>query len=892
MYVRRRIDIALLRLRSLFRRARVDTELDKELSFHFDQQVKENLARGMPPDKARLAALRSFGGFIQIQEDCRDMRRTQYFENFLADLRYTIRALGRTPGFAAVIVLTMALAIGANTAIFSVIDGVLLRPLPYPRADRISRIFLKNANYPKFPLNPFDFRDIRAQNRSFHAVAAMTRADVQLSGDFEPVKLNAFRITAGYFRVLGLKPARGREFTTNDELPGNGRLAILSDRLWRKQFAADPNILDRKITLDSQPFTVIGVMPPGVQHPGNDYHALADGDTVDLWYPFTFEGNPNNRGSHFIEGVGRLRDGITPARAAAELDSIMAELGRVHPGSVGWRVLVNPLYDEMVGSARRMLLVLLGAVALVLLIACVNAANLLLARATSRQREIAVRAAIGAGRSRIVRQMLAESLLISVVGGACGAVLAIGGVRALVFLLPAGFPRSSSIHLDAAVFGFTLAIALATGILFGLMPALHASRTDLQQALREGGRGASESRGQLGLRNLLVVGEVALACVLLAGAGLMLRSFVNLLRTDPGFQPRHVLTAALSLPNERYKTAPDVTRFYTQLTADLAAAPGVQAAGIGTDLPWTGYNENIGGWTIEGHKSLPGQENHARYHIASPDYFKAIGVPLLRGRFYTDHDDKDSPRVLIINQALAQRYFPNEDALGRRIDFFDDQPKEKDWFRIVGIVGDVKDRPNSSSAEPAFWWSMRQLPWPETNMSVAVRSSSDPAFLVNQLRLSVRRLDPTLALGDVRVMDQIADAGVATPRFALFLVALFAALALALAAIGIYGVISYSVNQRMPEFGMRMALGAKPWDVIQLVLKQAVRLSLVGTALGIVCALAFTRLLGSLLYQVSGTDPLTFAIVAVTAVATATLACYLPARRATNADPMQSLRAE
>lgn len=885
-------NLVRIRFRSLRQRGRVEQELDKELRFHLAQQIEENLASGMSPDEARYAALRRLGGAEHIKEECRDMRRTNYLDNLVQDLRYAARTLAKSPGFAAAMIITLALAIGANSAIFSVIDGVLLKPLPYQQADRIVRLFFSSNDYPKFPLNPFDFRDFRSRNRSFESLAAFTRGDVQLSGSGEPVRLAAFRVTAGYFQVLGLAPERGREFEEEDELPGSGRAVVLSDRIWRTQFGAVPDIVGRKVTLDLQPFTVVGVMPPGTEHPGNEYHALPYGDSVDAWWPFTFDGDPNQRGSHYLEGIGRLKPGVTSARAQAEMNTLVREIGREHGGYESWHMLVVPLYHEIVGPDERLLLVLLGAVGLVLLIACANVANLLLARATAHQREIAVRAALGAPRSRLMRQMLTESLLIALVGGAFGIALAVGGVRALVSFLPAGFPRVDSIHVNAAVLAFTLLIALTTGFVFGLAPALEAARADPQQGLREGGRGSTVSGGHLRLRNALVVAEVGLASVLLIGAGLMLRSLVNLLRMDPGFRPEHVLTASLTLPYTEYKTGAAASRFCDQLTSNLAGAPGVKYAGIGTDLPWTGYDENDGGFAIEGKKPTPGEEFHARYHSASPDYFRALGIPLVRGRFFGESDNHDAPQVMIINSAMARLYWPHQDAVGGRV-AFTDAPKEKDWWTVVGVVGDVKDKPASAGAEPAFWWPTLQVPMLNNGvMSVAIRSDSDSTGLANELRREVHRLDPTLAVADLRLMDQIADAGVATARFAFFLVGLFAALAIALAAIGTYGVISYSVSRRTHEFGLRMALGANRWQVVRLVLGQSAVLAVTGVALGLVGALALARVLRSLIYEVSPADPATFAVVALLVLAVAALACYLPARRATEADPVAALRAE
>jgi predicted permease len=891
MNLRRQVDIVRLRLRSFLGKARVEHDLDRELSFHFHQQVDENLAKGMSPEEARFAAMRTLGGLAQIQEECRDMRQTNLLETIWSDLRYAARALGRTPGFTIVILLTLALSIGANSAIFSVIEGVLLRPLPYPRPDRIVRVHFSSDTYPKFPLNPFDFRDFRARNRTFSSIAAITRSDVQLSGVGEPVMLHAFRVTSGYFRVLGFLPSRGREFTFDEELPERGRLAILSDRLWRTRFASDRDMVGRTIILNAEPFTVVGVMPPVVQHPGNDYHAVTEGDTVDLWYPFTFQGNPNNRGSHFMEVIGRLNPGISTEKANADLSAILSQLAGEHPGDKNWRIFLVPLYREMVGRTQRMLLVLLAAVGLLLLIACVNAANLLLARSTARAREIAVRGALGAARGRIVRQLLTESLVIAIAGAALGTILAVAGVRMLVSRLPEGFPRVAEIRLDPLVFAFTLVVALMTGFLFGLVPALAASKTDLRQGLNEGGRKATGSARQLRLRNLLVVGETGLACMLLIAAGLMLHSFVELLQADPGFSPQQVLTASLSLPNEHYKTVAQTTQFFEHLIAGLESLPGVQSAGVGTDLPWTGYDENLGGFNVEGRSKDFSEKTTARYHVASINYFRAMGMPLLRGRFFTEHDDKDAPSVIIVNETMAKRYWPNEDALEKRI-AFSEQPKDKDWIRIVGVVGDVKDQAYSSDAHPAFWWPLTQLPFNMRDMSVAIRAGSDPSPLTGQLRLAVHQLDPELAIADLRLLNDIADASVSGQRFVMLLVGLFAALALILATIGMYGVISYSVNQRMHEFGMRMALGARPWDLVRMIVRQGLRLSVMGAAIGLVCAAGLTRLLTSLLYGVSASDPITFAGVAVVALATTTLACYLPARRAATTDPMLSLRSE
>jgi len=883
---RRWWNVVRMRARSIARGEALDHELDRELRFHLERQIEENLERGMTLAEAQWAARRSLDGVTSIREACRDMRRTEPLENLKRDLRYAFRSLARTPGFTAVIVLTLTLAIGANSAIFSVINGVMLKPLPYPDPNRLMRVFSSTSVYPKFPLNPWDLRDFRERNQSFAGIAAFTRRDVQLSEGDQPEMLTAIRVTAAYFAVLGVKPARGRDFNQQDEIAGNSTSVIISDRVWRRRFASDREILGRKILLDAQAFTVVGVMPPGAAHPGNDYHPIAHGETVDAWLPFTYSGNSNQRGSHYLNGIARLKPGITPAQAVTDLNRIAAQIRQQYGLSRTWNALVIPLRQEVVGKTERLLVVLLGAVGAVLLIACVNAANLLMARSSSRQREMAIRAAMGAGQSRLLRQLMTESLVIAIAGGCGGAAVAFGGVKALVALLPGDFPRAQTIHVDPLVFAFTLVIALATGILFGLAPSWQASRADPQLALRESSRGSTSSRGQLHLRGALVIGEIALATALLIGAGLMLRSFVNLLRSDPGFRPEHVLTATVSLPAVEYKDGPDIARFYDELVTRLEAIPGVQAAGAGTDIPWTGYNDNTS-FDLEGHPHDPNHQVHARYHGATPDYFRALGIPLVGGRFFDRRDDKTSTQVVLINQSLARKAWPNEDAVGKRISF--NTPPQ--WITVVGVVGDVKDTPSSDAAEPAFWWPEQQVQ-PTFAMSIVVRGDASEGVLLDAVRQEVHRLNRSLALSDIRMMEQVADASVATPRFSLFLVGLFASLALTLAAIGMYGVVAYSVSQRTHEFGLRMALGARPLDVQRMVLGGGLRLAIAGVGCGVLCALALTRVLRTLLFGVSAADPGVFSAVGAVAIVIACLACYIPARRATGSDPLTALRCD
>ncbi|WP_109484946.1 ABC transporter permease [Occallatibacter savannae] len=884
------LDDLRFRTRSLLHHSQMENELDEELRFHFDKQVEKFMRSGMSEDEAKRQARLAFGTQEKVKEDCREARGTSFLELTVDDARYAARQLIANPTFALVMIATLALSIGANSAIFSVINGVMLKRLPYPQPERLVRIFLSSKEFPKFSLNPWDFLDFRARNRSFESIAAFTRGDVQLSGEGEPIRLNGFGITSGYFRVLGIQPEIGREFDYQAEVPGNGLQVVISDRLWRTRFGADPSVIGRKVTLNTQPFTIIGVMPRGTEHPGNTYHAVAYGESVDVWWPFSFAGNSNNRGSHFIEGIARLKPGVSVNQAGADMNAVMQQMAREHPnGDRGWTVLVVPLFSEVVGSTRQLLFVLLGAVGIVLLIACVNAANLLLARASARQREIAVRLAMGAPRIRVVRQLLTESLLISVIGGAVGLALAFGGVRALVALLPSDFPRAHDIHVSGPVFLFTLIVSVLTGILFGLAPAMQASRTDPRQGLQHNTRTSTASRNQGRIRSALVIAEVGLASVLLIGAGLMLRTFLNLLHLDPGFQEDHVLTASISLPHNRYNAGELTAQFYDRLAAKINALPAVVSAGAGSDLPWTGYDENTG-FTIEGKRPAENEGNHARYHMATPGYFSAMGIPLLEGRLFTEGDNKHAPQVLIINRAMAQKYWPGSDAVGKRVSFDDNPKKDTDWLRVVGVVGDVKDQPNSTAAEPAFWMSEYQSSQPD--MSIALRTQSDPRQAADGLRSAIHSLDPELAVADVKSMDQVADASISTPRFTFALVGLFAGLAILLAAIGAYGVIAYTVAQRTPEFGLRLALGAQRGALLRMVLAQSARLAIPGIILGVLLAISFGRVLQTLLFGVRPADPMILASVTLLVLIVSLLASYAPARRAARADPMSTLRAE
>jgi len=805
---------------------------------------------------------------------------------FWQDLRYGARMLLKNPSFTLIAVLTLALGIGANTAIFSVVNGVLLKPLPYREPERLIRVFERSRTQPKFPMSGGNFQDYRDQNSTLSGLALYTRQDLELSQDDKPERLAALRVSAGFFELLGAQPLLGREFRREDELPDNNQVVILSHGLWQRRFNGDPNVVGRVVTLSGRPFTVVGVAPQGLQHVGGDYRSMPHGESVDAWWPVALRPQAG-RGAHFLNAVGSLKPGVSVAQAEADFNVIAERLAQQFPNSnQGWRIAIQPLREEIAGRARTTLLALFGAVFFVLLIACVNVANLLLARATAREREIAVRSAVGAGRRRIVRQLLTESLLLAMVGGAAGILLAQWAIDTLRALGPEQLPRLQAVNIDGGILLFTLGVTLLTGVLFGLAPALQAGQFNLNAFLKEGGRGGGGQRRRL--RDALVITEVALALALLAGAGLLIRSFWKLQQTDPGFNPERVLTASLSLPGARYGDAPKVAAFQQLLLERLAALPGAQSAGLTSDLPWTGYDENAG-FTVEGKTFPPNDGPSARYHFVSSDYFRTIGVPLIAGRFFNSDDRQDTQPVVLINRVMAERYWPGASAVGKRFTF-SSQPNERDWFTVVGVVGDVKDFPHSPAAAPAFYWAtMQQTP---RQIILAVRSSADPLNLVEAVRNEVRALDKDLPLADAQTLETIAATAVAGRRFTLWLVGFFALTAMALAAIGIYSVLSYLVAQRTHEIGLRMALGAQLGDVLKLVVRQGMTPVLTGLAMGITAAIALTRLIKGLLFEVSATDPLAFAMAAALLALVSLLACYVPARRATKVDPMVALKYE
>ncbi|MFL6333876.1 MAG: ABC transporter permease [Pyrinomonadaceae bacterium] len=797
----------------------------------------------------------------------------------LQDLRYAVRRLLKSPGFAAVAVGALALGIGANTAIFSVVNSVLLKPLPYPAPEELVKLWESRPrqNMPRVEIAPHEFLAWADQSQSFQRLAATDVAEYNLTGRGEPERVTGALVTAGYFPLLGLAPAQGRAFLEEENRPGANNVVVLGQELWRSRFNSDPSVVGQTVSLDGVACTVVGVLPRGFRLPGG----------AELARPIAFDAEDRSQpGSHFLNVYGRLKEGVTVARAEAEMATVAARVEQSLGGTnVGHQVAVVPLHEEVVGGSRTALLVLLGAVALVLLIACANVANLLLARAAARRREVAVRAALGASRWRIVRQLLAESLLLSGLGGALGLLLAVWGVDLLVGLDPSGVQRAGEVTLDWRVLAFTFGLSLLTGLLFGLAPALQASKADLVESLKEGGR-AGQGLARNRLRSALVVAEVALTLVLLVGAGLLLKSFSRLLAVDPGLDPRGVLTLDVALPAAKYNEPQRITAFYEQLLQEAAALPGVQAAGAVSILPLAG-DDSSNFVQIEGRAPLPpGQALRAGRRNVSADYFRALGIPLKQGRSLNASDASGAQPVLVINEAMARSFFQGEGPVGKRVRTGDKSP----WVEIVGVVGDVRHRGLDVDTRPEMFFPHTQTP--SRQMTLVVRSAGDPAALAGPLRERVRAIDRDQPVGNVKTMEEWVSESVASRRFTAALLGVFAAAAAALAALGLYGVVSYTVAQRTHEIGLRVALGARPRDVLRLVIGQGMALTLVGTAIGVAAALALTRLMASLLFGVGATDAGVFVAVPVLLAAVALLACYFPARRATKVDPMVALRYE
>ena len=807
----------------------------------------------------------------------------------LKDIRYGARNLFKHPGFTAIVIVTLAVGIGASSAIFSVVNTVLLQPLPYAHAERLVTIQELSADGRLVQATPANFLDWRAQNTVFEQLAAILTRPANLALADQAERVDLAMTSANFFSVLGIEATLGRVFIPADEEAGHAPVVILSHELWQGRFAGDASLVGKSITLDGNSYTVIGIAPAGFQYPGQ----------TDVWVPpYRLAPTLNERmdptqvrGFGMLATVALLKPNVSLAQAASEMETITARLRQQYPETNNRRFnRVVTLQNHLVGETGPMLLLLFGAVGFVLLIACANVANLLLASAASRHKEIAIRTALGASRIRVIRQLLTESLLLAFAGGAIGLLLALWGVVFLTKLLPQNFPRLGEINLDWRVLIFTLIASVLTGILFGLAPALQMSRSDVQESLKESGRGASGGRRQHRLRNLLIVGEVALSVVLLVGAGLLFRSFLRLQAVNTGFTSEHLLTLQLSPAGSNYRQDSDYISFYKQTMERIAAIPGVVSVGAINTLPLS--KGPTGGFQIEGRPPLtrdkwPG----SNYRSVSPDYFRTMNIPVAEGRAFTDRDNETAPLVMIINQASARRDFPGESPIGKRVNLGNTNPQGQPvWWEIVGVVSDVRNNELREETLPEFYLSALQDTF--GNMFLVVRTSVEPAGVAAAVRRATAEVDKSAAVSDVKTMDHIVSEAVTQPRFNLVLLGLFSGMALLLSAAGIYGVTAYSVTQRTHEFGIRMALGAQVGDVLSMIIKQGMLLISLGIAMGLVAAFVLTRLLRTLLFGVSETDPLTFVVISILLAAVALLACYIPARRATKVDPLVALRYE
>jgi putative ABC transport system permease protein len=810
---------------------------------------------------------------------------------FLQDLRYGLRMLLKSPGVSIMATIALALGIGANTAIFSVVNAVLLRPLPFWNSEALMSVFEKDQTRGVFrgSYSYPNFFDLREQNHVFEHVAAYHDNDFIMTGRGEPVRIPGSVVTADLFSVLGTPPMLGRTFLPDEDKPTEtGRVVVLSERLFASRFNSDASIIHQQITLDGKSYTVIGVMPHGFEFP-------IQNDSLDLWTTIADDAAGSSpitaqRGAHFLQVVGRLKPGVTETSAQAEADAIAARLEQQYPDTNTHKgIRVVSALQALVGDVRPALLILLGAVACVLLIACANVANLLLARAMTRHKEMAVRSALGASRMRVVRQLLTESVLLSLAGGLLGLALAVWWADLLIALGKKDIPRAIQVGLDWRVLAFTLGVSVLTGVVFGLFPALHLSSTELTESLKEGrGAGAGAKRNRI--RGILVAAEVAIAVVLLVGAGLLIQSLWRLRHVNPGLEPQNVLTFNVSLPEVRYSSEKQA-RFFSDLTTRLRSLPGVQSASAVLPLPLSGDRIGIS-FQIEGREVAAKDEPSADVFIAEPNYFRTMGIPILKGRDFEERDEHKSMPVVIVTESFARQFFPGEDAVGKRIkpgiSTWDD---EKSTMReIVGVVGDIRNRTLDTEPKPAYYLPQSQVPF--TQLIAVVKSGNDPKSLSGSITREVSAIDTELPVFSVKTMAEYISSSVAAPRFNTTLLSIFAGVALVLTIIGLYGVMSYSVAQRTNEIGIRMALGARTRDVLALIVKDGLKMVSLGLVFGIAGALALTRLLATLVFGVTTHDPMTFVVIAVLLSLVAMLACYVPAWRATRVDPLEALRCE
>jgi predicted permease len=876
-----------------------ESEIVEELTQHLEDRYEESLRGGATEEEARQAALHELAGsdllaqaLRQVERTTREeptisegRRRANVFGDLGQDLRYGARMLMKNRGFTIVAVVALALGIGANSAIFSVVNTVLLRPLPYKKPDRLVMVFEDNSRhgFPRDTPAPANYIDWRDQNKVFEGMAAIAELSMNLTGEGEPERLDGRRVSASLFPILGVEPQLGRWFSPEEDQPGANHAVILSHALWQRRFGANAGIIGKTITLNGNSFEVVGVMPASFQFPTREDQ---------FWIPIAFsQREAGRRGSHFLEVVARLKPGVTEQQAQAEMSAIAARLSQQYPEQntdVGAEVV--PLHEQLVGKIKPALLVLLGAVGFVLLVACANVANLLLARAATRQKEIATRVALGASRMRLVRQFLTESVLLSAVGGVVGLLLAVWGVRLLKAFIPENISQAAAITVDVKVLLFTLLVSLLTGVIFGLAPATQATKFNLNETLKEGGRDSAAGNRGSRIRGALVISEVALSLVLLIGAGLLVNSFMRLRKVDPGFRADHLLTMNVVLPQQKYPDAARRSAFYTELIRRVEALPGVKSATVSSQIPLISQGDSVG-VVFEGRPDpAPGQENIIATRVVSPRYFQTMGIQLLRGRSFGEQDRADAPAAAVISEAMAKRYFPGEDPVGKRLS--PGKPESPDdWVTVVGVVKDVHQFELDAEPKPQMYLTYEQAGFFAPGHLV-VSTSVEPRSLATAVRDAVWGIDKDQPVSNVSTMEDVLSESIARQRFSMILLGVFAAVGLILAAVGLYGVMSYSVAQRRHEIGIRMALGAQGSDVLKLVVGQGLKLVCVGVAVGLVAALALTRVMASLLYGVSSTDPATFAVISLVLVGAGVLASYIPARRATKVDPIIALRYE
>ncbi len=864
--------------RNLLRRRQVEQELADEVTAYVDLATERHVRNGLGAQEARRAALVELGGAEQVKEEVRANRAGFAIETFFQDLRYGFRSLRKKPGFTITAVIALALGIGANSAIFSVINGVLLRSLEYRNPEGIVMVWERSlrGGRSQNSVSPANFLEWKKQSVSFEQIAASWDTRANLTSGGEPEEIQVQRVSADFFAVLGVPLELGRSFVREEETFGAEPVVIIGHDLWQRRFAGNPAIVGQTVAIGGRNCTVVGVMPAG-------FHFL--NTQTKAWLPLQLDPTTDWRKSgRFLRSVARLKPGVALQQAQAELDAIGKQLEAAYPDyNKGWGVNLVPIHEQIVGDIRPVLLILLAAVAFVLLIACANVANLLLSRAAARQKELALRAALGAGRMRLIRQMLTESVLLAFLGGLFGILLAFWGIRLLVAFAPDNIPRLHEIAIDPRVLAFTFAVSLLTGLVFGLIPALQSSRPDLNDALKEGARGSSG--GHRVVRNIFVVAEMALALVLLIGAGLMLRSFSQLNQVKTGFDVDNVLTMRVQLPSAKYGEPLQRADFFKRAEERLAALPGVKSVGAISYLPLTGVATSTS-FNLAS-KPLPISESPGtEVRPITPGYFAAMGIPLLKGRAFDERDGANS-RVVIINETLARKFFPGQNPIGQQL-IVSWKPQVTD--EVIGVVGDIKETALEKEPNPAIYWPHSREPYPFMNF--VIRAAIEPTALTAAAAREIHALDPDQPIADVRTLDAVVAKSIARPRFNALLLSIFAGVALVLASVGIYGVMNYSASQRTQEIGIRMALGAKPGDILRLVVGHGMKLTAAGIAIGLTASLALTRVISNLLFGVTATDLPTFLGVSALLTAVALLANYFPARRATRVNPVVALRYE